>query len=110
VHSPVDPDQLYDLAEDPDELVNLAAAAPHAARMREFRAEAARRWDLPALHAAVLASQRRRHLVYQALRAGRYTPWDFQPERDAARQYVRNDQDLGDLETMARFPPYPAAR
>jgi choline-sulfatase len=37
------------------------------------------------------------------LRAGRYTPWDFQPLRDAGRQYVRNDQDLGDLETMSRF-------
>ena len=27
VHSPADPDQLYDLIEDPDELRNLAAAA-----------------------------------------------------------------------------------
>jgi hypothetical protein len=24
--------------------------------------------------------------------------------QDASRQYVRNDQDLGDLEAMARFP------
>jgi choline-sulfatase len=109
VHSPVDPDQLYDLAEDPDELVNLAQAPPHQARVREFRAEVDRRWDLPALHAAVLDSQRRRHLVYRALRAGRYTPWDFQPVRDASRLYVRNDQELGDLETMARFPPYGTA-
>ena len=29
--------------------------------------------------------------------------------RDATRLYVRNDQDLGDLETMARFPPYGTA-
>ena len=29
VHSPVDPDQLYDLAEDPDELVE-SCAGPHA--------------------------------------------------------------------------------
>jgi choline-sulfatase len=58
------------------------------------------------LHAAVLASQRRRHLVGAALRAGRYTPWDFQPLRDASRAYVRNDQDLGALEAMARFPPF----
>ena len=108
VHSPVDPDQLYDLREDPDELQNLAPAPEHASRIAEFRAEAARRWDLPALHAAVIASQRRRHLVYDALRRGRYTPWDFQPIRDASRLYVRNDQDLGDLEAMARFPPFQA--
>jgi choline-sulfatase len=106
VHSPVDPDQLYDLQADPDELRNLAAEREHAARIGEFRTEAARRWDLPTLHAAVIDSQRRRHLVYDALRKGRYTPWDFQPVRDASRLYVRNDQDLGDLETMARFPPY----
>jgi choline-sulfatase len=108
VHSPVDPDQLYDLRDDPDEVRNLAAGAQHAARVREFAAEVARRWDMASLHAAVIASQQRRHLVYSALRSGRYTPWDFQPIRDASRQYVRNDQDLGDLEAMARFPPFRA--
>jgi choline-sulfatase len=106
VHSPVDPDQLYDLVDDPDEVRNLAAAAPHAATVREFLAEVRRRWDLPALESAVIASQQRRHLVNDALRTGRYTPWDFQPCRDASRLYVRNDQDLGDLEAMARFPPF----
>jgi choline-sulfatase len=104
VHSPADPDQLYDLPADPDEVRNLAAAREHAARVQELRAEVARRWDMPTLHAAVIASQKRRRLVYGALRSGRYTPWDYQPVRDASRLYVRNDQDLGDLEAMARFP------
>jgi choline-sulfatase len=104
VHCPVDPDQLYDVAADPDELENLAPSAAHAAPVREFRAEVASRWDLQALHEAVLASQRRRHLVYASLRQGSYTPWDHQPRRDASRLYIRNDQDLGDLEAMARFP------
>jgi choline-sulfatase len=105
VHSPADPDQLYDLLADPDEVRNLATSREHAARVQEFRAECARRWDMQALHAAVIDSQRRRHLVYGALRSGRYTPWDYQPVREASRLYVRNDQDLGDLEAMARFPP-----
>jgi choline-sulfatase len=110
VHSPGDPDQLYDLSRDPDELENLAHSPRHAAHVREFLAEVAKRWNLPEIRAAVLESQRRRHLVYRALRAGRYTPWDHQPIRDAAKLYVRNDIDLGDLETMARFPPFdPAA-
>lgn len=106
VHSPVDPDQLYDLQDDRDEERNLAGVPAHARRVQEFRAEVTRRWNLPALHDAVIASQRRRHLVNDALRAGRHTPWDFQPLRDASRLYVRNDQDLGDLEAMARFPPF----
>jgi choline-sulfatase len=104
VHSPADPDQLYDLLADPDEVRNLATSGGHAARVQEFRAEVARRWDMQTLHAAVIASQQRRHLVYGALRSGRYTPWDYQPVREASRLYVRNDQDLGDLEAMARFP------
>jgi choline-sulfatase len=82
--------------------------AQHAPRVQEFRAEVARRWSLSTLHAEVIASQQRRHLVNDALRKGRYTPWDFQPIRDASRLYVRNDQDLGDLEAMARFPPFRA--
>jgi len=106
VHSPADPDQLYDLAQDPDELNNLAADGAHSARIARLRAEVAQRWDLAALSAAVIASQQRRLTVYEALRAGRYTPWDFQPERDASRLYVRNDQELGEFEAMARFPPF----
>ena len=104
VHSPVDPDQLYDLGADPDERVNLAAHPEHADRVAEFHAEVGRRWVLPELHEAVLASQRRRRFVYAALRRGRYQPWDHQPIRDASRLYIRNDQELNDLEAMARFP------
>jgi choline-sulfatase len=106
VHSPADPDQLYDLVQDPDEIQNIAAEPAHAARVQQLRDEVGQRWDLAGLGADVLASQQRRHLVYQALRQGRYTPWDFQPLRDASRLYVRNDQDLRDLEAMARFPRF----
>ena len=51
-----------------------------------------------------MASQRAASWSYEALRSGRYTSWDHQPVRDASRLYVRNDQDLGDFEAMARFP------
>ncbi len=104
IHSPVDPDQLYDLMADPDERVNLADRHEHARLIGAFRAELERRWNLPAVHEAVLASQRRRHFVYASLRHGRYQPWDFQPLRDASRLYIRNDQELDDQEAMARFP------
>jgi len=104
IHCPADPDLLFDVAADPDERENLATRADHAPLLAEFRAEVARRWNLPELHAQVLASQRRRHFVYDALRQGRYQPWDFQPVRDASRLYIRNDQELNDLEDMARFP------
>jgi choline-sulfatase len=104
VHSPADPDQLYDVAADPDELANLGHQPNRAALVADFRAEVARRWRLPELNQAVLASQEQRHFVYMALREGRYQPWDFQPIRDASRLYIRNEQGLNDQETLARLP------
>jgi choline-sulfatase len=104
VHCPVDPDQLYDVAADPDERVNLAGQANMASVIEDFRAEVARRWNLSQVNEEVLASQQRRHFVYASLRQGRFQPWDFQPIRDASRLYIRNDQELNDLESMARFP------
>ena len=57
-----------------------------------------------ALDAEVRASQRRRRLVDAALTKGIARPWDFQPFRDASRQYVRNGVDLDETEGAARFP------
>lgn len=105
IHTPVDPDQYFDLSLDPDELRNLAGDPARRMEIEALRAEVRRRWDLALLDAKVRASQGRRHRVYAALRQGRYQPWDHQPLRDATRAYIRNDQDLGDLEAMARFPP-----
>ena len=104
VHSAIDPDQLYDLSADPQERVNLAGQTDQRPVVAAFRAEVIQRWALQTIHQEVLASQKRRHLVYAALRAGRYAPWDFQPQRDASRLYVRNDQELNDIEALARFP------
>ena len=105
IHSPVDPDQLFDLESDPGERDNLADNPSCAALIADFRAEVAKRWDLPALDERVRNSQRRRKIVDAALSKGKIQPWDFQPFQKASCQYVRNSMDLGDLEAMARFPP-----
>jgi choline-sulfatase len=104
IHSPVDPDQLYDLSADPDERLNLAAEPAHAASVSALRSEIAGRWDLAALDAAVRASQRRRRVVAEALTEGADPKWDHQPIRDASRSYIRRYADLDDLEARARFP------
>ena len=104
IHSPADPDQLYDLEADPEELNNLAADPAHSAIVATFTTEVASRWDLPLLHEQVLASQRRRRLVYEALDQGQRRAWDHQPWRDASQLYMRNTMKLDDLEARARFP------
>jgi choline-sulfatase len=105
VHSPADPDQLYDLSSDPHERVNLAGDPASAALAAELRREAVARWDLAALDREVRLSQRRRIAVREALGAGSPAPWDFTPTYDASRRYIRNHMDLAGLEEMARFPP-----
>jgi choline-sulfatase len=72
--------------------------------LEAFRAEAAGRWDLPRLHEAVLASQRRRRFHFEATTQGRIQSWDWQPFNDASQRYMRNHIELDTLEAMARFP------
>jgi choline-sulfatase len=105
IHSPADPDQLFDLAADPGEIHNLANAAQDGAGA--WRARVASTWSLETLHAQVIASQRRRLLVDAALRLGRQSPWDYQPPADASQQYVRNSKTLEELEASARLPRIP---
>jgi choline-sulfatase len=98
-----DPDQLYDLAQDPHELVNLADRSVHAELSRAFRDAMAARWDVDVLEQRVLESQRERRLVAEALAAGRRTPWDYQPRVDAATRYVRSGADMYELQRRARL-------
>lgn len=104
VHCPADPDQLYDIATDPDEVDNLAGNATHAATVADFRAEVARRWDIDQITAAVIADQDRRRLVGDALRVGRHSPWEYAPPQHAESAYMRNHLDLNEVERSARWP------
>ena len=86
---PGDPEQLFDLSVDPDELRNRAAEPEYAETVRKMRAELEARYDLPGLESDVLASQASRRLVAEALQKGRVRAWDFQPEPE--QRYVRGD-------------------
>ena len=105
IHTPSDPDLLFDLENDPLELVNLAEAPDHAGLVRELREEAGGRWDLDAVDRDVRASQKARLAVFRALQQGATYPWDFQPSRSAARQYTRNTMDVALRDRQSRFPP-----
>lgn len=104
IHCPVDPDMLFDLANDPTERENLAIDPRAAEVLAHFQAATTARWNLAQFDADVRQSQARRWIVYEALRNGAYYPWDHQPLRAASERYMRNHMDLNILEESKRFP------
>jgi choline-sulfatase len=102
-----DPELLFDLDADPLELVNRAADEPDLCS--DLRAEVERRWDMPALAAAVLRSQEDRRLVVEALNTGRPANWSFVPPVGA--EPVQGKEDLYEFQRRARLdaPPRSSA-
>jgi len=99
-----DPEQLFDLESDPNELHNLVEHE----LLEGFRRDAAEYWDSDALRETVIADQKRRRAVHAALRIGRYQGWDFNPARDASEEYTRSHMDLTRFDITSRFPRPPA--
>lgn len=100
---PVDPPQLFDLNNDPEELENLADSPDYAETVRSFRRKVDEHVDLEQLDRNVHASQKRRRIVFESHMTGRHTSWDYHPPCDAANQYMRNHLDLNDVESNARI-------
>lgn len=107
VHCPHDPDQLFNLVEDPTEMTNLADSPAYADTLSYFRQELDAGWNLDALDEDIRENQQRRILCYDALRRGRYTPWDHQPVQDASQRFMRNHLDLNEVEAGSRVSVRP---
>ncbi len=103
IRSLEDPDLLYDLEADPRELTDLSGAPEHEETVRRLRAQLDARVDLVAVGRRVLASQRERQRVSAALGRGARPQWDFEPVSDSARRYVRNRDDLYELQRRSRL-------
>ncbi len=90
IRCPGDPDQLFDLADDPLELSNLASDPKRAVDRERLAAVLDQSWDVDTVRRDVLSSQAARRAVWRGLEVGAHTPWDFQPWTDASRQFVRS--------------------
>jgi choline-sulfatase len=104
IHSEDDPPLLYDLATDPDELQNLAKDPEHEVRCRDFAREVAACWDLAALDSTIRLSQRRRALVGDAMARGDRDHWDYEPQPDYSRIYVRTASGSELADRQIRVP------
>ena len=99
-----DPEQLFDLDADPNELNNLALIPENEKLLEDFRRRVSEHWDAADIKQKVIANQRRRRMVHEALRIGRYQSWDFNPAADASEQYTRSHLDLTRFDISSRYP------
>ena len=100
----LDPEQLFDVESDPNELHNLASSQRFSKELAEFRKISDANWDLESFDKEVRKSQAQRWIVYESLRSGEYYPWDFQPLKKASERFMRNHMDLNEVEERQRFP------
>ena len=100
----LDPEQLFDLDKDPNELDNLIEKTGYKSITQSFRDIVEATWNLDRFDQDVRESQAKRKVVYEALRKGGYYPWDFQPLKQASERYMRNHLDLNILESSQRYP------
>ncbi len=105
IHTLPDAPLLYNVLNDPFEQNNLSENPEFFQIVESFKVEAAAKWNENALYSDVLANQKRRRPIYEAMEHGSLTSWDYQPRRDAAQEYVRNHQDWTVAAERMRYPP-----
>ena len=106
VHCEIDPPMLFNLADDPDEINNLAQEPSHQSMVQSFHQEVIANWDLASLRSDIIASQKARLLVHEAMRRNPSVVWDYQPLHDPSQSYVRTHQNIDDLADRSRIPKF----
>ncbi|MCY4275347.1 MAG: choline-sulfatase, partial [Gammaproteobacteria bacterium] len=104
INCDTDPELLFDLESDPDELINLAELPSCKDLMQHFRSFAMNHWDSQNLQQEIIQDQRRRRMVHAALMKGKRTDWDYTPYQNASEEYTRAHMDLTQHDIKSRFP------
>ena len=109
IYTRSDPMMFFDTKADPLELTNLADAPEHQDQINRMFAVMQDRWDEEALEKRIRASQKKRMFVHDAMKHGRFPTWDFGPDYDPGKVYVRGGTDPNTTATKqrGRFPYVP---
>ena len=104
IYSPGDSPLLFDMVEDPMELVDLAKEADYAAIKKEFMREMYQKWDTEKLTAKILTSQKQRQLVMDAHKMGQAVTWDYYPGKDESKRFIRSSEKWTDIDARYYLP------
>ena len=104
LYSEVDPPVLYDLALDPDERQDLASNPAHKEILDHLMRHAKALWHGQEIKERIIADQNRRRLIDKAHKIGTPPVWDYQPVRDASKEWVRAGRWTTVVEAAAHLP------
>jgi len=97
------PPMLFHLANDPDELHDLAGQTAYKDIEAQLKQRALHQWDPEDIHARILQSQKRRRFLAQVSAGSADSPnWAYQPFQDATKRYIRAGGSAGPTSTKAR--------
>jgi len=91
IQSGIDPEQLFNLETDPNELNNLIDNSDSAGKLQGMRELSHRCWDLELLADKVRTSQKRRLFLREVLKIGVREPWDYTPADPVSEHGLRGD-------------------
>lgn len=92
IYSAVDPEQLFDLEQDPHETVNQVGNPEYAGIYDEMSQLVQHRWNVESLASDIVLSQRRRLFLREALAQGKLHDWDFAAADELAHHCLRADR------------------
>jgi choline-sulfatase len=92
VYSDVDPHQLFDLEQDPHEQTNQIDNPKYGANREHLSKRVQQHWDVDTLSRDIVASQRRRLFLREALAKGKLHDWDFAATDELEQYCLRADK------------------
>ena len=104
IWSEIDPPMLFDLDSDPMETCNLAGSPEVSAVEAAFADEVKHKWDIEALHRAVVSSQQRRRFVQAALSKGQRNDWTGPLPLTGQSAYCSDDLGYYDWTAAGTLP------